>query len=177
MEIILERNLDFHQFKNVFILNFICVFGFLMLMKFEPDLTMNFLKLIIGIAVVVCVCFMILKKGIVIENKLIHIGYYLFGLKIFKQKVEAENMKIITLLKFIKSTNYNYEKRHPSNVTRWEPNLNYQSNSFQIFLLNENHTKKKKVLSLVNEQNSNKAIEFIKKNTNLKIEIYNPNFE
>ena len=43
---------------------------------------------------------MILKKGIVIENKLIHIGYYLFGLKIFKQKVETENMKIITLFKF-----------------------------------------------------------------------------
>ena len=177
MEIILERNLDFHQFKNVFILNFICVFVFLMLMKIEPDLIMNFLKLIFGIAVVVCVCLMILKKGIVIENKVIHISYYLFGLKIFKQKVETENMKIITLFKFIKSTNYNYAKRHPSNVTRWEPNLNYQSNSFQIFLLDENHTEKKKVLSLVKEQNSNKAIEFITKNTDLKIEIYNPNFE
>ena len=177
MEIILELNLDFHQFKNVFILNFMCVFVFLMLMKVEPDLIMNILKLICGIAVVVCVCLMILKKGIVIENKLIHIGYYLFGLKIFKQKVETDNMKIITLFKFIKSTNYNYEKRHPSNVTRWEPNLNYQSNSFQIFLLNENHTEKKKVLSVVKEQNSNKAIEFITKNTDLKIEIYNPNFE
>ena len=177
MEIILERNLDFHQFKNVFILNFMCAFVLLMLMKVEPNLIINLLKLIFGIAVVVCVCLIILKKGIVIENKLIHIGYYLFGLKIFKQKVETENMKIITLFKFIKSTNYNYEKRHPSNVTRWEPNLNYQSNSFQLFLLNENHTEKKKILSLVKEQNSNKAIEFITKNTNLRMEIYNPNFK
>ena len=177
MEIILERNLDFHQFKNVFICNFICVFVFIMLMKVEPDLIMNLLKLVFEIAVVICVCLMILKKGILIENKFIYIGYYLFGLKIFKQKLETENMQIITLLKFIKSTNYNYEKRHPSNVTRWEPNLNYQSNSFQIFLLNENHTKKKKLLNLVKKENSDKAIEFITKNTNLKIEIYNPNFE
>lgn len=146
-------------------------------MKVEPDLIMNILKLIFGTAVVFCVCLMLLKKGIVIENKLIYIGYYLLGLKIFKQKIETDNLKIFTLLKLIKSTNYNYEKRHPSNVTRWEPNLNYQSSSFQIFLLNENHTEKKKVLSLVKEQNSNKAIELITKNTDLKIEIYNPNFE
>lgn len=176
MKIILEKNLDFHQFKNVFILNFICFFIFLMVLKSESAYLIIFLRLLFGIIIISCICLMLLKKGIVIEEKLIYIGYFLLGKKIFKKKVETGNMKIITLLKFIKSTNYNYPELHPSNVTRWEPNLNYQTDSFQLFLLNENHTCKKKLLSLVKEQNATNAIEFILKNTELKIEIYDPNF-
>jgi hypothetical protein len=51
----------------------------------------------------------------------------------------------------------------------------YNTESYQLYLLSENHETKKKIISFMNEQNSNIAIEFILKNTEIKLEAYNPN--
>ncbi|WP_192502008.1 hypothetical protein, partial [Flavobacterium sp. PL002] len=75
-KIILERNLDFNQFKNVFILNFICFFILLMLIIFT-------LFLLVGL--------LLLRKGLVIEkNEQIRTAYFLFGMLLKTNIIETK---------------------------------------------------------------------------------------
>lgn len=54
--------------------------------------------------------------------------------------------------------------------------MSHGFNGFDIYLLNEKHTKKERIMSLKSELNSQKAIDFIILNTKLKHEVYNPDF-
>lgn len=78
-QIILERNLDFNQFKNVFILSFICFFIVLICAKYgQSEMTIFF-----GVFLIILTILIFLKKGLVIGNmRSISVGYFLFGVLI-----------------------------------------------------------------------------------------------
>jgi len=174
MKIILERNLDFNQFKNVFILNFVCASVLLMLYVAEPIALFGGLKLLIGVLVLLLISLMFLKKGLVVDDRNLFIGYFLFGLSVFKRMANRDHMKIVAVLTFKNGPNYNYT-RWP-NFAKWEPNLEYTTSSFQVFFLNENHTEKEHIVSLLKKENSERAIEFLLKNMNVRLEVYIPSF-
>lgn len=169
-QIILERNLDFNQFKNVFILSFICFFIVLICAKYgQSEMTIFF-----GVFLIILTILIFLKKGLVIVNmRSISVGYFLFGVLIKINKIETKEMSIISVLTFGKHPNYNYTNRITI-FNRWEPNLEYRTQSYQLFLLNENHRVKRKFLSLMKEESSTKAVSFLEKFTNLRLEKYYP---
>jgi hypothetical protein len=170
-QIILERNLDFNQFKNVFILSFVSFFIFLICAKYGQT-EMTFFA---GIFLIILTILMFLKKGLVIGNmNSISVGYFLFGILLKTNKIETKGMPILSVLIFGKHPNYNYTNR-VTLFSRWEPNLEYRTQSYQLCLLNENHRIKRKFLSLMKEDSSNKAVEFLEQFTNLKLKKYNPN--
>jgi hypothetical protein len=167
MKIILERNLDFNQFRNVFILNFMCLV-FLISIFLNTDNSNVLILLLAGLSFIL-ISLLVLKKGIVVKQDKIFIGYFLFGRLLFKNEVDCRGMHIITLLMFGKTQNYNYSNH-------WEPKLNYKIASFELFLVNENHTIKEKILNLSKEESSKKGIEFLLKNTGMEFQKYNPSF-
>lgn len=171
-KIILERNLDFNQFKNVFILNFICFFILLMLIK--SDANPSIINLLI-FTLFILVGLLLLRKGLVIEkNEQIRTAYFLFGMLLKTNIIETKKMNIVSILTFRKRSNYKYPKRWNS-FNRWEPNLEYSATSYQLYLLNENHSVKRKLISFMKEESSIKALNFLLQNAEMKVAVYNPN--
>ncbi|WP_339838173.1 hypothetical protein [uncultured Flavobacterium sp.] len=54
--------------------------------------------------------------------------------------------------------------------------MQYSYKSFEIHLLNEKHTYKKKIIALQNEEFNELAINFITENLKFNYENYSPNF-
>ncbi|MDV6170058.1 hypothetical protein R1T16_16590 [Flavobacterium sp. DG1-102-2] len=166
MKIILERNLDFNQFKNIFILDFLSLAFFVVLFKLEATLVLQ----IIAVAIILLLTSLLfIRKGIIVKNESLFIGYFLFGLQIIKKEVYPDGMNIITQLVYQKSTNYNYG-------TKWEPCFDFKTPSFELYFVNEKHTTKKKILGLTNEENSEKTINFILLNSMFQFQKYSPDF-
>lgn len=118
---------------------------------------------------------MFLKKGLVIGNiNSISVGYFVFGILLNTKKIKTKEMPFFSVLTFDKHPNYNYTNQ-VTFFSRWEPNLDYRTQSYQLWLLNDTHRVKRKFLSLTKEESSNKAVEFLEQFTNLKLEKYNPN--
>lgn len=169
-QIILERNLDFNQFKNVIISSFVCLSLFLVSIKHE----LPTLKAFFGLVLIILIMLLFLKKGLVVGNKSsLSVGYFLFGVLLKTNIVDSKMMTSFSILTFRKHPNYKYTK-YPTFLARWEPNLNYRTQSYQLYLLNESHKIKRKVFSLGKEESSVKAIEFMEVFTNLNFETYNP---
>ena len=169
-QIILERKLDFNQFKNVFITAFLCFFLTLICNKYNNNLsTILFGLLFIGLLLI-----LLLKKGIVIKDShSISLGYFLFGKLIKSVNINTENMPVFSTFTVDKRPNYNYTEK-PHLFSRWEPNLEYRDESHVFFLLDKNHRVKKTFLNLTNRIASENAYKFLVENSNLTFEKYNP---
>ena len=171
MKIVLERSLEFNQYKNLFILTFICFFVFLGISNSEFTKVTIWIEIVLGVLILFFICIMLLKKGIVVNDVTLSKGYFLFGFLIAKKKIIVANLPIISLLICSRSTNYNVV------IRKYEPRLSLNMESFDLYLLNKNHTVKSIFLRFEKEESSNKAIEFLINNTTLKFEKFNPNFE
>lgn len=99
-----------------------------------------------------------LCKGIFVGKKLI-----------FQRKIDLNNKPVFTILKFKKIQKFAF-------LTVANPDMSHAFNGFDIYLLNEKHTEKERIMCLKSELNSQKAIDFITLNTNLKHEVYSPDF-
>ncbi|WKL47612.1 hypothetical protein Q1W71_21975 [Flavobacterium pectinovorum] len=170
MKIILERSIEYNQLKNLFFITLILTFVFFGILNSELNVIVMYVEGALGVLILLFIFIILLKKGIVINQRNIFIGYFFLGLLIIKRKVQIEGMPLITLLTYDKKKNYNYV------VRPWEPKLEFKMKSFEINLLNVKHTSKKKLLRLENEESSTKAIEFIINNSELRFENYSPNF-
>jgi len=167
MKIILERNLDFNQFKNVFILDFLSIAFFVMLLKLEAKII---LQLLIIALILILTSLLIIRKGIITDKDRLFIGYFLFATLIMKKQIEDNGMNIITLLTYQKSTNYNYG-------TKWEPGLDFKTPSFELYFVNEKHTLKKRIILLTKENNSKIAIDFLLHHAGVQFQTYSPKFD
>jgi hypothetical protein len=173
--IILENNLDFRQFQNLFILTFSCVitfFAMLYSLKFNEFVH---IKLILFGLSLIFILLLFTKKGLLVEKNELYRGVFLFGNLIFK-KIITSDFKIISVFKGKLSTNYNYSY-DIQEFHNWEPDLNYSVECFTLNLLNQNHTKKIKVIRLTKADKAKEAIDFVVRTTSLKYEIFNPIFD
>ncbi|WP_163411333.1 hypothetical protein [Flavobacterium ajazii] len=171
MIIILEKNFEYNQRKNLFFVLFIIAFVFLGILNSKLNMLMYYIAIILSIIILLLISLLLLKKGIVINEKKVFIGYFLLGKLIAKKEVLIEGFSIISVLIFNKKRNYNYV------IRPWEPKLALEMKSFDINLLNVKHTLRKRLLRLEKEKSSNRAIEFLLHNSDLKFENYNPNFD
>ena len=110
-----------------------------------------------------------INKGIVIDQGKLYIGYFSWNKLFFKDPVEINNQQIITILRY---------KRRERGVYRSiaNPEFTTSFNTFEIYLLNDKHTVKRKIITLKNEYKANAALDFIIKNSSLEHQIYSPDF-
>lgn len=116
------------------------------------------------------ISFIFIKKGLIKSDNGIHFGYFCWGLYVGKDKNKYLDRPIVTVLKFKKRQKLAF-------VSAANPDFSSSFNAFDVYLLNEKHTEKDKLIGLNTISRANSAIEFITKNSNLKFELYSPDFE
>tara|TARA_R110002124_G_scaffold286715_1_gene468424 strand:- start:88 stop:609 length:522 start_codon:yes stop_codon:yes gene_type:complete len=89
---------------------------------------------------------------------------------IFKTRIELSDRPIVSLLKFRKTQKFAF-------VSSANPDQGESFNVFEIFVLNERHTKRDSVIYFKHKESANTAIEFMTKDFALKHEIFSPNFD
>jgi hypothetical protein len=109
------------------------------------------------------------KKGFVVVKNRLYKGIFFRDILLFKREINLANKPVFSILKFRKKQKYAF-------FTAANPDLAYEFNAFDIYLLNEKHTIKTLLISLQSEHNSQKASKFISDFTDLDYEIYSPDF-
>jgi len=167
MRIILEKALDFRQFKNLIILTFITVMIFLGMINSVDLETYYVYEILFLILNVIFIAILFTKKGLFAEDEKLYASIFLFGFVLRKTQIEISNLQRLSLSTGKLSTNYAYsydvKKFH-----NWEPDLNYSVKSFTLFAVDENETRKQKIVMLTKHEKVKLAIEFICHNTHLK---------
>ena len=110
------------------------------------------------------------KKTLIKKNGNLYVGKSIFGFVLFRRKVKIDNRPILSLLKFKKNQKFAF-------VSAARPDQADSFNSFELFVLNEKHTKRDSVLYFKNEQNAEQAIDFLTTDFPLKHEIFSPDFD
>ena len=111
----------------------------------------------------------VMKKGLVIDNQGINVGYFSWGKLILKDPITTLNVSAVSLLKFKRRERGAY-------MSIANPEFSTSFNTFEIYLLNKKHTIKNKIITLRREENAISTIEFITRNSDFKHEIYSPDF-
>ncbi|WP_437369685.1 hypothetical protein [Maribacter litoralis] len=165
---ILEYNYDNYQKINwsIFIITVLAIIIFLFQM---PMKLLNFgLIVLFGLVISYSIIMMFSKNGLAVKNNELYKADFFLGKLIFKSKVKLSDNPAFSILKL--------RKRQKVIYSVASPDASYGLISYDIYLLNEKHTQKKCVMSLRNEMSSKKASEFISTYTELKFEIYSPDF-
>ena len=108
------------------------------------------------------------KIGLTAKNNELYKADFFLGKLIFKSKVKLSDNLVFSILKL--------RKRQKVVYSVASPDASYGLISYDIYLLNKNHTEKKYIMSFRNELSSKKASDFISAFTNLRFEVYSPDF-
>jgi hypothetical protein len=109
------------------------------------------------------------KKGLIKKGDKLYKGKFFFGTTIFRRKVNLHNRPVVSILKFKKSQKLSF-------FSAAKPDLGEQFNSYEIFVLTENHVKRDSVMYFKNEENAQKAIQFLTNDFPLRYEVFSPDF-
>ena len=168
-KVILEDRFDTHQ-KMIFLifigLPFTGIISRLFdSLNFNPNIS-SFFLITLYIHLVV---FAFQKRGFVKKQTDLYSGAFFFDILLRKKRIVLENYNKLAVLKLRKSQK-----------TAWlagpNPDNANSFNSFEINILNKKHTKRKPIITLKKEYQSNKVIEFLTSNFNLTLETYSPDF-
>lgn len=96
-------------------------------------------------------------------------SWFLYGIPVFSKKIDAGLFPVIAVLRMGKTQKLAW-------TVAANPDLSVNYSSFDITSLNEKHTKKSRLVILKKESSAKKAMEFILANSNLREEIYSPDF-
>ena len=107
------------------------------------------------------------RKGLKVKNGDLYRCLFLVGQLFMKKKISQEDKLDFSVLKFKKS-----QKMAWFSAAR--PDLATGFDTFEITLLNENHTNKNLLISVKEEKYADQVIEFLKKNTTLNHSTYQP---
>ena len=165
----LEPNLTFQQKIHVGIFIFLGLALIIALLATNFDASK---LLYLAIALLVTSFFLVVffsKNGLVYDGENIYTGVFIGQTLLLKNRINLSDKSACSILKFRKSQRYSF-------FTAARPDLAHEFNAFDIYLLNDRHTKKSRILSLKKESNSKMAIQFLEDNTDLKYQIYSPNF-
>lgn len=168
MKIILESALDFKQFQNLVILTFVTLMLFFGMVNSVDFKTYSVFEIFLFILNLIFIAILFTKKGLLVENKKLYAGTFLFGFVLKKNHINLSNFKKLSLSKGRLSNNYNYTY-DIKELRRWEPNLNHSVDSITLFAVDENEIQKQKILMLTKLEKVELAIEFIRNSTQLDI--------
>ena len=169
----LESNLSFQQKIHISIfiaLGLFMLYRLCLLIFFFKISTVGYLIMTtIFAATAFFVVLFFSKKGLAESDGRIFNGIFLGNLLIIKRKIDLTDKTACSILKFRKSQKYSF-------FSAARPDLAHGFNGFDVYLLNKRHTHKTRLLSLKKEENSKRAMDFLTQNTELKNEIYSPDF-
>ena len=165
----LEPNLTSQQRIHISVFIFIGIYMIYELLSYGLNTKGHLILLaaILGTSFFVILFFS--KKGLAEKSGVTYNAVYLGDFLILKKKIDFNDKTACSVLKFKKSQKYPF-------FSAAKPDLAHEFNAFDIYLLNQRHTKKTKLFSLKKESNSKLAIDFLTNHTELKHEIYSPNF-
>jgi hypothetical protein len=168
MKVILEKALDFKQFQNLIILTFITFMFFLGMVSSLDFRTYYVFEVVLLLLNIIFGSILFTKKGLHIEDGQLYYSIFWFGFILKKTLIPISKFQALSLTEGKLSTNYAYSY-DIKEFHNWEPDLNYSVDSFTLFAVDENKTQKQKIVQLTKLKNVTVAIEFIIKNTHLKI--------
>ncbi len=125
--------------------------------------------LFLAVGLFVAVSTFLIKKGLVKNSEGLHVGYFSWGKLIIKNPIKFFNFPAVSILR-------RRRRERGAYLSIANPEFSTSFNSFEVFSLNEKHTKKNKIISLRSEKNANKALDFILENSKLRRETYSPDF-
>lgn len=165
----LESNFSIYQKLQ---LSFGALFSFfvIFILSFSDLNFLGYAVLLIFIFLFIFLLILIFQKiGLLnIDNKL-YFAYFIRDKVIYKYEVDLLNKTAFSISKTKKSQKLAF-------VSAAKPDMASQFSDFTFYLLNDRHTKKDYLVSIVKEENVEKIISFLNENFNLKHESYNPRF-
>ncbi|UAB82258.1 hypothetical protein INR76_05720 [Marixanthomonas sp. SCSIO 43207] len=168
--IILEDLFESHKKVHLYVLFLLPTAFFILGTIYKSGFTQVLFLFGLLIWLFLAISFIFVKKGLVKTDSGIHFGYFCWGRYVGKDKNKYLDRPTVTILKFKKRQKLAF-------ISAANPDFSSSFNSFDIYLLNKKHTKKDKLIGLKNISRANSAIEFMTKNSDLKFELYSPDFE
>ncbi len=165
----LEANLSFQQKIHVSIFIALGMIGTINLVLFGSTLKSLLLLFFFASGTILGLILFFSKNGLAKDNYGIHKAVFLGQVLLIKQRFQLKDKVACSILKFRKSQKYSF-------FSAAKPDLAHEFNAFDVYLLNERHTRKLKILSLKKEEKSQMAIDFLTEHSDLKYEIYSPDF-
>lgn len=114
--------------------------------------------------------FLHLDRGFQGKNDDLYRTSFFFNIPVFRTKINVKDDVKVTFLKKKIFRKYAF-------ISIARPDWGKEKWYYEIYLLNENHTKKDFLLRLESEENVEDAIDFLNENFNLVFEEYHPKFE
>lgn len=118
---------------------------------------------------ILLVTLIFMKKGFFIEDKKLFFAYFLGNSIIYKYEVDLDQKTAFCISKTKKNQKYAF-------AAKGNPDMATQYSDFTFYLLNERHTKKDELISILNEENVGKVTDLLTQHFNLLAESYNPRF-
>jgi hypothetical protein len=156
------------QFQNLLILTISCFIIWLGLLNSTSLDEFIFLKITLFVLILFFAILLLTKKGLFVDKHKIYKGVFLFDILLFKTLITSESVKII-LVPGSLSTNYNYSF-DIKEFHNWEPDLNHSIKIYTLFLVNDSDSAKRTIIAVRKLSQAKEAIEFLTKNTALKLE-------
>ncbi len=170
-KIILEDRFTNHQ-KTMFLLYMTVPFVLGLIKLWQLNL-LNSLGYLVVFTLTLVYLFLttiaFLKRGFIENNSQLYIGSFFRGRLYFKKKLDISKRTGLCILKFRSSRKYVF-------FSLADPDLAHSFYRHEINLLNEMHTRRNPIMSLLKKDNAEKAAGFLTANFPLEREKYNPRF-
>ena len=164
---IIERNFSTDLIYKLSIIMFVCIVIMLGIFNVEISTVSITIQLSLLMIAVISVLLIFTSKGFYMNEGKIYKAWFLFGRMLKKALTEVNKHKIISVLGYNKRDQYN-------SSTPWEPDLSYNSKSFDLYLLDENHHNKILLMSFKTAEKANEVIKFLVENSDFTYQKYSP---
>lgn len=171
-QIVLDNTFDFKQKGILLILSSIPVLFLIGLINNSDKLLggKNIIIFFLSISLLFILLSIIFsKKGFLYRNNSVYLSYSFLNKSIYSKSILLDGKTSFTFLKqnILQKNTY---------LSAGGADLSYKNISFSIVLLNKNHTQKKHLITVNSIKNTEELKLFLENVTNLKYEIYHPNF-
>ena len=168
-KIILEKKFNFYQtviISGAALLNFVILFQ-----MFRGNLS------VIGFVITIPFCLSFLpfvalafcKKGLIVMNDKLYVGLFAFDFLFWMSHQKTMQRPAVSILTFKKNQKLGF-------LAAANPDYADSFQSYDIYLLSENHIQRDIVLYLKSRARAEQGIEFIEKHLAINYEIFSPNF-
>ncbi len=168
-KIALESRYSLHQKVMLFGFSFIAFTGFFNLISENLNMLGYLIAFLFFTLSIYFLALAFSKKGLLKRGQKLYKTSSFLGFIIFRRKISIIERPIVSILKFKKKQKFAF-------VSSANPDQSETFNSFEIFVLNQRHTKRDSVIYFKKKENADKAIDFLTTNFPLKHEIFSPDF-
>lgn len=167
--LILEDSFSTHQKIHLYAISSPVVAILLELLQVDLSWTSPFFVFFFVNLLLLVTVFAFSKKGFSKSNGKLYKAKFFRGRVLYRSSINILDRPVVSILKFKRSRKYAF-------FSAAKPDLASSFNSFEVYILNERHTKRDLLMRLKSKEKAEKAIEFLCSEQLLKHEVYSPNF-